>query len=88
MPALRELLNLGPASEAMLHTAGITGVEQLEELGSIEAYLRVREVRPDASRNSLYALEGALLDVRWDLLPKDLRARLAQAADEAAAGGR
>ena len=74
------LLNLGPRSEEWLTAVGITSYEQLESLGSVQAYLRVRERFPRASANLLYALEGALLDVRWDLLPVELRARLRREA--------
>jgi len=77
---LGSLLNLGPRSEQWLTAVGITTYDELERLGSVQAYLRVREVFPAASANLLYALEGALLDVRWDLLPVELRDRLRHAA--------
>lgn len=75
------LLNLGPRSEQWLTAVGITTYEDLERLGSVQAYQRVREAFPRASANLLYALEGALLDVRWDLLPVQLREDLRRAAD-------
>lgn len=73
---LERLFNLGPTSSAWLREAGITSYDDLERLGAAQAYLAVREQRPTASLNLLYALEGALLDVRWDHLPEDVRARL------------
>jgi DNA transformation protein len=74
------LLNLGPRSQEWLTAVGITTYEDLERLGSVQAYLRVQERFPAASATLLYALEGALLDVRWDLLPLDVRQRLRREA--------
>ena len=44
----------------------------------------VREAFPKASANLLYALEGALRDVRWDYPPVGLRADLRRKAQEQA----
>jgi len=72
------LLNLGPKSGERLRAVGVDSYEALERLGSVEAYLRVDQRFPGwATKNLLYALEGALNDVRWDLLPKEERDRLA-----------
>lgn len=73
---LERLVNLGPTSSQWLRAAGITSYDDLERLGAAQAYLAVREMRPDVSLNLLYALEGALLDVRWDYLPKEVLTRL------------
>ena len=70
---LDRLVNLGPTSAGWLREVGIETVEDLERAGSVEAYLLVAESRPGVSLNLLYALEGALQDVRWDLLPPDVR---------------
>ena len=59
---------------------GIETYDDLERLGSVEAYLLVAESRPGVSLNLLYALEGALQDVRWDLLPTEQRAELRRRA--------
>lgn len=82
--SLGSLLNLGPQSERWLLAVGITSYDDLEQLGSVAAYVRVREAFPRASANLLYALEGALRDVRWDYLPVELRAELRRQAQEAA----
>ena len=73
---LERLLNLGPTSSQWLREAGIDSYDDLERLGAVQAYLAVREARPGASLHLLYALEGALLDVRWDHLPDEIKARL------------
>ena len=44
------------------------------------AFHLVAERQPGVSLNLLYALEGALLDVRWDLLGPEVRADLRRQA--------
>lgn len=77
MTRLSELKNIGPTSAEWLAAVGIETAEQLAELGSVEAYRRVRAAFPKrASLNLLWGLEAALLDIRWDELPADLKASL------------
>ena len=73
---LSDLLNLGPTSAGWLRDVGIESRDDLERLGSVEAFLRVDASREGVSLNLLYALEGALRDVRWDRLPPEVRADL------------
>jgi hypothetical protein len=73
-------MNLGPTSAAWLRDAGITSYEDLERLGSVAAFSLVADGRPGVSVNLLYALEGALQDVRWDLLSREVRADLRRQA--------
>lgn len=79
---LRDMKNLGPASEKMLKAVDIHTPEDLARLGAVEAFLRVRDNELHPSLNLLYALEGALTGVHWDALPDDVRARLLIAVDE------
>ena len=61
MPAtgrLRDMRNLGPASERMLVTAGVRTPQELARIGAAEAFRRVRDTGQHASRNLLWALEG------------------------------
>lgn len=74
---LARLRNLGPASCAWLVAAGIRTEAELRALGAVEAFRRVAFQRGgDVSANLLYALAGALDDVRWDRLSPEERARL------------
>jgi DNA transformation protein and related proteins len=68
---LRDLRNLGPASERMLAAAGITTLEQLDRLGAAEAYRRTVEAGAHPSLNLLWAMEGALLDLDWRQVPRE-----------------
>jgi DNA transformation protein len=79
---LRDLKNLGPASEKMLRAVDIHTPEDLASLGAAEAFLRVRENELHPSLNLLYALEGALQDIHWNALSDEVRARLLVAVDE------
>ena len=90
MPAksvgIRALRNLGPKSAEWLRAVGITTRADLERVGSIGAFRMVKESGVSVSLNLLYALEGALLDERWDALPPPLKDRL-RAAAKALQGG-
>lgn len=73
---LRDLRNLGPASERMLKAAGIETPRQLDRVGAAEAYRRVQRAGGDATRNLLWSLEGALLDLDWRNLPRERKEAL------------
>ena len=80
MTRISDLKNLGPACERWLREVGIESAEQLAEVGSVEAYLRVKEHFPrEASLVLLYALEGALLDIHWNALPPEVKAEIVEA---------
>lgn len=56
----------------------------VEAVGSVETYRRTKALHPrEVSLNLLWALEAALLGIRWDELPPEikdeLRAQLAEA---------
>ena len=82
---LASLWNLGAVSAGWLEAAGIRTEADLRALGAVEAFRRVAFHRSgDVSMNLLYALEGALRGVRWDLLPAAERAALRRAAESPA----
>ncbi len=70
------LKNLGPVSEQWLRAVGIHSRDELEKLGSVEAYRLVRLHGFNASLNLLYALEAALLNLHWTALSPQTKARL------------
>lgn len=75
-----ELKNLGPVSHEWLRSVGIHSRTELEEVGALEAFHRVRLHGFNASVNLLYALEAALRDVHWTALPPADKAKLKAAA--------
>ncbi len=80
---ISDLKRLGPKSQEMLARAGIHTTEQLRELGSVEAYIRVKRVWAGTSLNLLWALESALTDMPWRQVAKIHRTSLLLAVDEA-----
>ena len=80
-----KLRNIGPTSAAGLRQVGLRTQEDLESVGAVEAFIRVKRAGFRPSLNLLYALEGALLDCHWQQLPEARRGELLVAYDAAAA---
>jgi len=76
MTKLSEMPNIGKELEEQLKKAGIETPEQLMEIGSREAFLRLRMLDSSACINRLYGLEGAIRNVRWHYLPQDIKDEL------------
>ena len=60
----------------MLAGAGIKTVTQLKRLGSVRAYAQVKATGANASLNLLWALEGALTGLPWQVVAKEHRLSL------------
>lgn len=78
--AVNALVNLGPVSQKWLADAGIRTRADLERIGSVAAFKKVAEAGHKPSANLLYALEGALLDLRWDRLSEEIKTNLLERA--------
>jgi len=76
MGELSKLPNIGKAAERSLENAGIFTPEELRALGSKKAFWRVKSVEPGACLNRLYALEGAVQDVRKSELSEEKKKEL------------
>lgn len=61
---LIKMPNIGPVLERLLIAAGIETPEQLVNTGSKEAFLRIRTIDSGACLHMLYALEGAVRNIR------------------------
>jgi len=73
--------NLGPVSAARLRAVGIESPEELRSLDPVEAYVRLKRAFPvETTLVSLYALHGAVTDVRWYTLTEETKAALRTAA--------
>ena len=74
MGELSKLPNIGKVLEEQLNDVGINTVDDLIDIGSKEAWLKIKEVDESACINRLMALEGALQNIRWhDLSDEDKR---------------
>jgi DNA transformation protein len=83
---IASLKNLGPATARDLAEVGVATFAQLQEVGAVDAWHRLNELRPKQySLVGLYALAGALLDKEWKELPPDYRTQL---RDKAAKSGK
>jgi len=68
---LTDLPNIGNKLADELKKVGINSPQQLKELGSVAAALRISSGKPLKGYNMLYALEGAIRGVRWHELQKE-----------------
>jgi DNA transformation protein and related proteins len=83
---IASLKNLGPTTARDLAEVGVATFAQLQQVGPIDAWHRLNELRPKQySLVGLYALAGALLDKEWKELSPDYRTQL---RDEAAKSGK
>ena len=69
MRALREMQNIGEVCAAELESAGIDDGEALRAVGSVGAAMRLRAAGFDVCRSKLAGLEGAIRDIKWNLVP-------------------
>ena len=65
MGELSKLPNIGKVVEKQLNDIGINTVDELIDIGSKEAWLRIKEIDDSACMNRLMALEGAIQNIRW-----------------------
>lgn len=74
--SLEDLENLGPASARWLREVDIATADELQRVGAVQAFARVRAAGLPASMNLLYALHGALTGVPWNRLDEPTREHL------------
>jgi hypothetical protein len=80
-----KLRNIGPKSMAWLRQTGVRTLEDLQAVGALAAYVRVKRAGFRPSLNLLYALEGAILDCHWQDIPDARRTQLVTEAEAAVA---
>lgn len=74
---LLKLKNIGPKTRQWLHDAGIHTRDEVERLGSVEVYRRLKALYPDrVSLNALWGLEAALLNMHYAMLPQEVKDEL------------
>ncbi len=65
MKRIRDLRGLGEKSEKMLARVGVHSVADLQAMGAIQAFIKLKQGGCNPSLNFLYALVGALEDRSW-----------------------
>lgn len=78
MDKLCEMINIGPVLIKKLTEAGIDSPAKLTETGSENAFLKLKGIEPTSCLNTLLALEGAIMGIRWHHLPKSRKEELKQ----------
>lgn len=76
MGELSLLPNIGKEIENQLKQVGIETLEQLKEVGSQQAWLRIKEIDESACINRLYGLEGAIQNIKKSNLDPEKKAEL------------
>ncbi|MCL2249010.1 MAG: TfoX/Sxy family protein [Oscillospiraceae bacterium] len=76
MAELSDLMNIGKEMERKLRAVGINTAEELREVGSKEAFVRLKTLYPSVCAVFLYTLEGAISDIPYNHLPEDVKAEL------------
>ena len=71
MGELSKLPNIGKVLEKQLNDVGINTNDDLINLGSKEAWLKIKEIDDSACLNRLMALEGAIQNIRWHNLSEE-----------------
>jgi hypothetical protein len=76
---IEELVGIGPKSAGWLRGIGIRTRADLERIGVIDAFRQVRAAGHPASFNLLWALQGALQEIHWTMVPPKVRDDLRRA---------
>jgi DNA transformation protein len=67
----------GPKSTAWLNSIGIYTLDDVEAIGVVEVYRRLKEAYPHkVTLNMLYGLQAAVLGIPWQALTPDMKAEL------------
>lgn len=78
-----KLRNVGPKSAAWLRQVGVRTQGDLEALGAVAAFMKVKRAGFRPSLNLVYALEGALMGCHWQQVPEERRQELLLQVDAA-----
>lgn len=81
MKELSSMRNIGKEIEKKLKSVGICSPEQLIELGSKEAFARLKIQHPGVCLVHLYTLQGAIDDIEYNHLPEDVKQELKNFVD-------
>jgi len=75
--------NIGPKSSEWLASVGVHSLDDVARLGVVETYKRVKAAYPEkVTLNMLWGLQAALLNIRWDELPQDIKDQLRKEVGE------
>ena len=82
---IADLAGIGPKTAERLNAVGIETFEQLDELGSVGAYLLLKDAFPKwTSVNALWGLHAAVMELDWRTLPVEIKDQLLAEVEEQA----
>ena len=70
MSELTSMMNIGKEMERMLISIGIDSSEKLIELGSKQAFVKLKQEYPQVCLVHLYTLEGAIQNTEFNSFQK------------------
>jgi len=73
---LETLPNIGKVLAQKLNEIGIFTAADLQKTGSEKAFIKLSTIDNSACINMLYALEGAIQEIRWHQLSKERKSEL------------
>jgi len=82
MSELTSLRNIGKEIDKKLKTVGIMTAEELKDLGSEAAFVKLKSHYPNVCLVHLYSLEGAITDIEYNHLPNDVKKKLKEFNDK------
>jgi len=81
MAELTTMPNIGKEMAGKLKSVEINTAEDLIEVGSKQAFFRLKTKYPQVCLVHLYTLEGAIRNVEFNCLPKETKADLKEFSD-------
>ena len=76
MGELANLFNIGKEVERQLNEVGITTEDALRQIGSKDAWLRIKKIDDSACIHRLYTLEGAIEGIKKSQLSPEKKEEL------------
>jgi len=76
MGELLKLPNIGKEVERQLNIIGIFTYDELKDIGTEQAWLKIQEVDASACIHRLLAMEGAIQGVKKTALPQERKVEL------------
>jgi len=80
--AIRDLMGLGPKSEAQLADVGIFTVEQFLAADPFDLYAQLKSKQANSSLNLLYAMIGAQENIPWQTIAKKRKTEILLRLDD------
>ena len=70
---LSKMKNIGTEIEKKLNSVGIMSADELSNLGSKEAFVRLKAKYPETCLVHLYSLYGAINELDFNVLPEEVK---------------